>query len=227
MDRRTRIVVLATVFVMLVVIAAASSGSVRVWITPPSDATPSSVVPEERAAVEPITTAISRTHVPAWVGAALQVIGLIAVLLAAAFAVSETAATRFPRRWRERQQRKRQPFDPLPEVQEQVLTVDTDAARSALRTGAPRNAIVACWLRLEHDAAMAGLERSASETAAEYVERVVTASSIDPQPIRELAALYREARFSEHELGEDHRVAAIAALDRVLDALGQPAEVGV
>ncbi len=226
MDRRTRIVVLATVFVMLVVVAAASSGSVRVWTTPPSDATPTSVDQESSAPLEPITNATSRTHVPAWVGTALQVIGLIAVLLAAAFAVSETGATRFPRRWRERQQRKRPSFDPLPEVPDQILTVDTDAARAALRTGAPRNAIVACWMRLEHDAAMAGLERSASETAAEYVERVVTLSSIDPRPIRELASLYREARFSEHELGEHHRVAAIAALDGVLDALGHPAEVG-
>ena len=70
-------------------------------------------------------------------------------------------------------------------------------------------------MNLERDAGEAGLPRAAAETSAEYVERVVAASSVDPAPIRELAALYREARFSRHELGDDHRSRALAALDRV------------
>jgi hypothetical protein len=70
-------------------------------------------------------------------------------------------------------------------------------------------------MQLEHDAAAAGLPRDAAETSAEYVERVVAASSVDPAPIRELAALYREARFSRHELSDDHRTRALAALNRV------------
>jgi hypothetical protein len=70
-------------------------------------------------------------------------------------------------------------------------------------------------MQLERDAGAAGLSRNAAETSAEYVERVVTASSVDPAPIRELAALYREARFSDHELSDDHRTRALAALNRV------------
>ncbi len=53
----------------------------------------------------------------------------------------------------------------------------------------------------------------------EYVERVVAASSIDRAPIAELGALYREARFSRHELDDDHRRRAASALDRVVAAL--------
>ena len=113
----------------------------------------------------------------------------------------------------------------LPEVRERELTVDVDSARAALSGGTPRNAIVACWMQLERDAAAAGLPRAAAETSAEYVERVVAASSVDPAPIRELAALYREARFSRHELSDDHRTRALAALNRVEAVLKRGAVV--
>ena len=112
----------------------------------------------------------------------------------------------------------------LPEVPERELAVDVESARVALAGGSPRNAIVACWMQLERDAAAAGLPREAAETSAEYVERVVAASSVDPAPIRELAALYREARFSRHELRDDHRTRALAALNRV-EAVLRPSAV--
>jgi hypothetical protein len=54
-----------------------------------------------------------------------------------------------------------------------------------------------------------------AETPAEYVQRVVVAASIDPAPIRELAGLYREARFSLHKLGDQDRDRALDALHRV------------
>ena len=38
--------------------------------------------------------------------------------------------------------------DPLPDVDETVLNVDVDAALAVLAHGAPRNAIVACWMQL-------------------------------------------------------------------------------
>jgi hypothetical protein len=80
-------------------------------------------------------------------------------------------------------------------------------------------------MQLERAAATAGLQRAAAETSAEYVERVVAASSIDPAPIRELAVLYREARFSRHELGDAHRTRAFAALNRVEVVLRRSVEV--
>jgi hypothetical protein len=74
-------------------------------------------------------------------------------------------------------------------------------------------------MQLERDAAEAGLARLESETSAEYVERVVEGSSVDPGPIRELSALFREARFSDHALDEGHRQRAVDALGRVEAAL--------
>jgi hypothetical protein len=61
--------------------------------------------------------------------------------------------------------------------------------------------------------------RVSSETSAEYVARVVASGSVNAGPIGELAALYREARFSRHDLGDEHRARALASLERVAVAL--------
>ena len=47
---------------------------------------------------------------------------------------------------------------------------------------------------------------------ADSIERRGVLRSEGGAPIAELSALYREARFSEHELGEEHRERAEAAL---------------
>ncbi|MGO4599613.1 DUF4129 domain-containing protein [Terrabacter sp. 2RAF25] len=95
-----------------------------------------------------------------------------------------------------------------------------EAARERLRdleSGEPRNAIVAAWLDLEGSAAATGLPRLPAETSTEYTERVITVWAVDRECLADLAALYREARFSVHALGEEHRTRAIGDL-RVLIA---------
>ncbi|GAA2742545.1 hypothetical protein GCM10009868_12920 [Terrabacter aerolatus] len=86
-----------------------------------------------------------------------------------------------------------------------------------LETGEPRNAIVAAWLGLETSAAATGLPRLPAETSSEYTERVIGVWPVDSARLGDLGALYREARFSVHPLGESHRDRAIADL-RVLIA---------
>ena len=95
-----------------------------------------------------------------------------------------------------------------------------EAARERLRdleSGEPRNAIVAAWLGLETSAAATGLPRLPAETSSEYTERVIGVWPVDSERLGDLAALYREARFSVHELGEGHRDRAVTDL-RVLIA---------
>ena len=95
-----------------------------------------------------------------------------------------------------------------------------EAARERLRdleSGEPRNAIVAAWLDLEGSAAATGLPRLPAETSTEYTERVIAVWAVDRERLADLAALYREARFSVHRLGEEHRARAIGDL-RVLIA---------
>ncbi|GAA4693006.1 DUF4129 domain-containing protein [Nocardioides conyzicola] len=95
------------------------------------------------------------------------------------------------------------------------LLAGIDAQRAALTGGSPRNAVVACWHRFELAAAAAGVERRAWETSSEHTIRVLDLVDADPAAVSRLAGLYREARFSQHELTEDDRTAALEALDRI------------
>lgn len=96
-----------------------------------------------------------------------------------------------------------------------AITADADAQHAALRRGAPRNAIVECWLRLEAAVVGAGVRRNPADTSTELTERVLASYDVDPEAIRRLANLYREARFSDHAMSEHSRREAIDALDLV------------
>jgi|KBSMisStandDraft_5_1062788.scaffolds.fasta_scaffold50994_2 hypothetical protein len=220
---RRRGVIVATLAAVLIVLAA-SSGPVRVWTTPTPGVGPSTVDtldPREISPAEPVindSTASSRFS-----SAPLQIVAVL-IVLAAVFTLAVFGGSWRPN-WRRRLRMPRhREIDALPEP-EHGLVVDIDAARAALAAGEPRNAIVACWMQLERDAAEAGLERTKAETSAEYAERVVALSSVDAIPIGELAALYREARFSRHDMNDDHRSRAFTALDRVVAALRRGVKV--
>ena len=93
-----------------------------------------------------------------------------------------------------------------------------------LRTGAPRNAIVAAWLDLENSVAATGLPRDPAETSTEFTERVIGTWEVDRLRLGDLAALYREARFSVHELEESHRERALLDLQTLHADLARIAE---
>jgi hypothetical protein len=82
-------------------------------------------------------------------------------------------------------------------------------------TGDPRRAVIACWLRLERAVAEAGTPRRRAETPADLVTRVLAEHRVRPAGLQRLSALYREARYSRHELDEGVRGSARAALDDV------------
>jgi hypothetical protein len=74
-------------------------------------------------------------------------------------------------------------------------------------------------LRLEEAVAAAGVRPGVAETSTELVSRVLHSLDVDPRAVATLAALYREARFSEHPMGEDARAAARASLTRLHEDL--------
>lgn len=82
-------------------------------------------------------------------------------------------------------------------------------------TGDPRRAVIACWLRLERAVAEAGTPRRSSETPGDLVARVLAEHRVRPERLERLTTLYREARYSRHDLDEDVRRAARAALEDV------------
>lgn len=101
----------------------------------------------------------------------------------------------------------------------EALAQASEVARERLGSGTPRNAIVECWSRFEQDAARAGLERHQWETSAELVLRFFDVVDADADAVQRLAVLYREARFSDHEVGEAERRAAAGALATIAASL--------
>jgi hypothetical protein len=99
-------------------------------------------------------------------------------------------------------------IDTLPEV----LLEGAGARVAELQTGSPSNAIVACWVRLEAEVAAAGFRLDASRTSSETTTAVLREYDVDETALHELAGLFREARFSAHELTEAHRARAADAL---------------
>lgn len=116
-------------------------------------------------------------------------------------------------------------FTVLDDVADAVVA-DAEAQQAALRTGAARNAIVECWLRLEAVVEDAGVAHDPALTSAEFTASVLSRFDVDPNAASRLAALYREARFSTHPMDEGHRHAAIASLDAIHDGLRSARTVG-
>jgi hypothetical protein len=102
-----------------------------------------------------------------------------------------------------------------------ALTQVTAEQSVALREGDPRNAIVACWVAIEDAIERAGIARNPAETSTELTTRVVGLVAIDTTAIQALGGLYREARFSQHDLGEEQRERAIALLTQLSRQLGE------
>lgn len=154
---------------------------------------------------------------PAWVDVAATVLTVL-VLVAAAVVVGLLVRRYLPLLlawWAARRRRAEASMTPVPDHDELAHRVVADA-RAQLETlehGLPRNAIVACWMRLEEAAAQAGLPRREWETSAEFTTRVIRSHLVGTTAIERLAALYREARFSRHPMREGDREAARQALE--------------
>lgn len=216
---------IATVLTSLLFASVSTSGGVNLWREPQSDTTPAD---DALARSDGSSTDVREApeqgegaslDVPAWVEAVLQVLFTM-FGVAVAIALLAMAWRERPRlRWR-RILGGPTDFEVLPDVAAAVVN-EAAAQRAALLNGAPRNAIVRCWLRLEHDVAAVGLSPNPADTSAEFTERVLARYAVDSQAIHELAALFREARFSDHLLDESARLAALDALDRLHDALSE------
>lgn len=216
MERRVVMTVVAAAAAVAVLVLAASSGRLQIWDKPGSVSIsiPAATVAAPTAAVATASMGADRAteEVRGNLGAIVDVT-MIVLLVAGLIAL----AIYLWRRWRHllnRESNQGADFDVLPDISK-AISGDAAAQFAALAGGTPRNAIVACWLRLEGAIASAGITPNPAETSAELTARVVATYSVDESAIGTLSALYREARFSEHELGEDVRTAAIVALQAV------------
>jgi hypothetical protein len=104
--------------------------------------------------------------------------------------------------------------DPLARAAEVGLAEAGDLSRE------PREAIIACYAAMERE-----LENSPdvvpreSDTPTEVLARAVEHHALRADSATELVDLFEEARFSRHVMTEDHREAAVRALQLVLAEL--------
>jgi hypothetical protein len=111
------------------------------------------------------------------------------------------------------------PADPVAPLDDDVpagrIAAALDEGLRELDQGGPGEGVVASWVLLERAAADAGTHRAAPETPSELAARVIDRHQVSSGPLLRLADLYREARFSRHELTEADRAEARAVLRRL------------
>lgn len=83
----------------------------------------------------------------------------------------------------------------------------------------PREAVIACYVRMEAGLASVGAGRDATETPLELLRRVLDAYDVPAADVRRLTDLFVHARFSPHPVTDEMRAAARRSLDAVSDAL--------
>jgi Domain of unknown function (DUF4129) len=82
-----------------------------------------------------------------------------------------------------------------------------------------RRAVIAAYARLERALAATGLPRWRTETAAEYVGRILERLEVDGAPVRTLTDLFTRAKFSQHDVDATMKETAIDALVQIRDEL--------
>ena len=217
----------AAVLLVVLVTWAASIGPDAVLTDEPADrggpaATPSLPTGSATVQVDPSDEppATSSEDFPGWVwivvfGLELATLGVVVYLIyRLGLAVRE--------RWHAYRRSRRADeesveFEVLDTGRQVAAAIEEDATtqRELLEAGGPRNAIVACWRHFEVQAARAGVVRRPWQTPSEFVLWVLDLAGADAAAVTRLADLYREARFSDHPMGEQHRADAVAALDAV------------
>ena len=225
--RRTVVVSMAALLVAITLVWAASSGPAGVLgdstETPAARSTTTAepIRPQDDETTQAQDQRVEPSR-PLDLAAWLQrAVGLLA--LAAGFVVLAAMARSLVQRVARMLPEKQLVLDlePLPEYDaaRETMRDRADVHRDALATGDVRNAIVACWVRLEETAGEAGVRRRPSETATEFVIHFLHALDVDPRPVAALARLYQEARFSSHELPADARDRAREALEAIATEL--------
>lgn len=98
-----------------------------------------------------------------------------------------------------------------------ALSADLDTVPDA------REAVIACYVRMERAFAQAGAGRAPTESPMELLARVLGELAVPEADVRRLTELFAEARFSKHPVTEEMRAAARRSLAAVAGALAVPA----
>jgi hypothetical protein len=223
MRKQTALAVVATVAVLM--LALLVSGADQVWFMNDSNQSdtnePDASDPnneQDRPNPNRSADVESDEEIGVWFDIIASVLlGALALALGAMLVRRTRARRRRRKPARDRGDVVRAPESALAESVEvpSALVDATDDLQVLLQQGTPRNAIVSCWVALEDACSRAGLARHPAETSVEFTSRVLSTFVLTETAIDDLAALYREARFSAHVLTEQDREAAVQALHEV------------
>jgi hypothetical protein len=134
---------------------------------------------------------------------------LVAVVVVLLVAVARAARDAWARRKRTGVEA------PAGELAPEALLEAARESAELLDVGTPANAVVAAWVRLEEAARAAGVRDDRTRTSTELARAVLRTFAVDEVALERLAGLYREARFSSHDIGEGMREQAREALAQV------------
>lgn len=103
------------------------------------------------------------------------------------------------------------------------LSAAASAGTIALHSHAdPRAAIIACYAAMERSLSGAGSPPAAADTPAEVLDRASASGLAQSAAAGALTGLFRQARYSDHAMAEEHRTAALQALAGLRADLGEP-----
>lgn len=83
-----------------------------------------------------------------------------------------------------------------------------------------RRAVIAAYARMETAFGRHGLTRRPSETAVEYLRRILLGLGSRTEPVTRLTGLFEQAKFSQHRIDRDMKDQAIDALRAIRADLG-------
>ncbi|MEQ4305936.1 DUF4129 domain-containing protein [Plantactinospora sp. B6F1] len=101
-------------------------------------------------------------------------------------------------------------------AEEVVAALDAGLVDLSDSDADPRRAVIACWVRLEQAAAVAGVQRRPGDTPTDLVTRLLGAGRpVSADVLAAFADVYREARYATHTVDERMRTQALTALRRL------------
>jgi uncharacterized protein DUF4129 len=217
---------LAALLVVVLAVLGARSGP---WVPPaPSAAAAPTTVAGPPALPEPelpaqVTAAAPTPSPTVEDGAVLTwvLVGGVLLLVVAGVVVLATGLLHSPR-WRRGRPLEGAPLG-APEQPGTALPGAVERALDAVEDPDAREAVVQAWLLLGRAAAETGTAPRAAETAAEYARRLAAERGLPAGAVAALAELYREARFSTHEVRPEQRDRAREHLLALRAALGSGA----
>jgi hypothetical protein len=126
--------------------------------------------------------------------------------------------------WRKQNPAERRLSPDAASLEHEVASSISDAIDDLEAEPDPRRAVIAAYARMERALARNGVRREASETATEYLRRILLSLTSQSDAVKRLTGLFEQAKFSTHTIDAEMKHDAIESL-RVIraDLLGAPA----